>query len=101
MILYNITIIIEDEIERDWLIWMHNIHIPEVMAAGQFVSKRLLKVLDSPNEGITYCVQFISESREAYNNYRLHSEPALMHALQSKFANRLVSFNTIMEFIDQ
>lgn len=101
MILYNVTVIIEEGIEQEWLAWMKHIHIPDVMATGQFISKRLLKVLESPNEGVTYCVQYIADSREEYDKYRLEFEPALLHTLQAQFVNKLISFSTLMEFTDQ
>jgi hypothetical protein len=52
MILYNVTVILEDEIQADWLHWMKEQHIPEIMDTSCFVSYRMLKVLDSPNEGV-------------------------------------------------
>jgi len=99
MLLYNVTIIIEDAAADEWLQWMQEIHIPEVMATGKFVSNRLLKVLDSPNEGVTYCVQYVAENLNDYNDYQQIHAPALQADLQSKFENKLVAFRTLMEFI--
>lgn len=101
MILYNVTVIIDEGIGTEWLTWMQSVHIPRVMEAGRFVSSRLLKVLESPNEGITYCVQFIADSIESYRKYQLEYETGMLNALQAKFPNRLVSFSTTMEFVDQ
>jgi hypothetical protein len=81
MLLYNVTLIIEEAAENEWLQWMKEIHIPEVLATEKFVSNRLLKVLDSPNEGVTYFA------------------PALQAKLQIKFENRFVAFRTLMEFV--
>ncbi|HXI00920.1 MAG TPA: DUF4286 family protein [Sphingobacteriaceae bacterium] len=100
MILYNITVIIDEGIEQEWLNWINSVHIPEVMTKGQFVSHRLLKVLESPNEGITYCIQYIAESKAMYDQYRLEFENVLLNKLQTQFENKLVSFKTIMEFTD-
>ena len=99
MLLYNVTIIVEDAAADEWLQWMNETHIPEVMATGKFVSNRLLKVLDSPNEGVTYCVQYIAENLADYNDYQEIYAPNLQADLQSKFENRLVAFRTLMEFI--
>lgn len=100
MLLYNVTLIIEDSAAEEWLQWMNEIHIPEVMATGKFVSNRLLKVLDSPNEGITYCAQYVAETIEDYQDYQTNFAPALQADLQSKFENRFVAFRTLMEYID-
>jgi len=99
MVLYNVTVIIEDAAAEEWLQWMLEIHIPEVMATGKFVSNRLLKVLDSPNEGITYCIQYVAETVEDYDDYQLNYAPALQADLQRNFENRFVAFRTLMEFV--
>ncbi|WP_122876646.1 DUF4286 family protein, partial [Pseudomonas viridiflava] len=70
MLLYNVTLILEESAADEWLQWMQETHIPEVMATGMFVSNRLLKVLDSPNEGVTYCTQYVAESMENYDQYQ-------------------------------
>jgi hypothetical protein len=99
MLLYNVTIIIEEESASEWLKWMQQTHIPEVMATGKFVSNRLLKVLDSPNEGVTYCAQYVVETQGDYDDYQLNHAPVLQAELKQKFENKFVAFRTLMEFI--
>jgi hypothetical protein len=99
MLLYNVTLIIEEAAAQEWLQWMTEIHIPEVMATEKFVSNRLLKVLDSPNEGVTYCAQYVLENEEDYQDYQDNFAPALQADLQAKFENRFVAFRTLMEFV--
>lgn len=64
-----------------------------------FVSNRLLKVLDSPNEGVTYCTQYVAENQENYNQYQQAYAPALQADLNEKFKNRFVAYRTLMEFV--
>ncbi|RZL62074.1 MAG: DUF4286 family protein [Pedobacter sp.] len=99
MLLYNVTLILDDAAAEEWLQWMQEIHIPEVMATGMFVSNRLLKVLDSPNEGVTYCAQYVAETMENYNEYLVAYAPALQADLNEKFKNRFVAYRTLMEFV--
>ena len=99
MLLYNVTLIIEEASAEDWLLWMQQIHIPEVMATGMFVSNRLLKVIDSPNEGITYCAQYVAQSLEDYQTYQQQYAPALQEDLNIKFEGKFVAFRTLMEYI--
>lgn len=99
MFLYNVTLILEDAVAAEWLQWMQEIHIPEVMATGLFVSNRLLKVVDSPNEGITYCAQYVADSLADYTNYQDNHAPLLQAKLNEKFANRFVAYRTLMEFV--
>jgi len=99
MFLYNVTLILEDAAAEEWLQWMQNVHIPEVMATGLFVSNRLLKVVDSPNEGVTYCTQYVVETLDNYNKYQETFAPALQAELNEKFKNRFVAYRSLMEFV--
>ena len=99
MLLYNVTIIIEDSAAEEWLQYMNEIHIPEVMATGKFVSNRLLKILDSPNEGVSFCSQYVLENLVDYEDYQQNYAPKLQADLQQKFENKFVAFRTLMEFI--
>ncbi|KQN33934.1 hypothetical protein ASE92_14915 [Pedobacter sp. Leaf41] len=99
MLLYNVTLILDDAAVEEWLQWMQQTHIPEVMATGMFVSNRLLKVLDSPNEGVTYCAQYVAETLENYNEYQSEFAPELQESLNRKFKNRFVAYRTLMEFV--
>ncbi len=78
---------------------MLDTHIPKVMDTGKFVSYRLLKVLDSPNEGVTYCAQYVSESLAEYEAYQQLYAPELQAEVQLKFKEKVLSFRTLMEYI--
>lgn len=88
------------EIHADWLYWMKQQHIPEVMATSCFVSHRMLKVLDPPNEGVTYCIQYIADTQEKYNEYINNFAPALRAAFPENFTNKFVIYRSLMEFVD-
>lgn len=100
MYLYNVTLIIDDAAADEWQQWMQESHIPEVMATGKFLSNRLLKVVDSPNEGVTFCAQYVAESLEDYESYQTDFAPVLQHELNERFKDRFVAFRTLMEYID-
>lgn len=100
MLLYNVTLIIEESAEAAWLQWMQETHIPEVMATGKFVSNRLLKVLDSPNEGATYCAQYVAETMDDYTEYQEKFAPALQQKVHDKFENQFVAFRSLMKYVD-
>jgi len=99
MLLYNVTSIIEDAEAEIWLKWMLDSHIPRVMETGKFVSYRLLKVLDSPNEGVTYCAQYVAESNTEYEEYQQLHAPELQAEVQHKFGQKVLSFRTLMEYV--
>lgn len=100
MILYNVTIILDEQIHANWLKWLKNEHLKEIMSTGFFISYRVLKVLDSPNEGLTYCVQYIADSVEKYNEYLQIHPNQLQTNVPAEFLNKFVVFSTLMEFIE-
>ena len=44
MILYNVTISIDENVEQKWLQWMKNTHIPDVMKTNCFIECKLSKI---------------------------------------------------------
>lgn len=99
MLLYNITTIIEEQSTNDWLAWAQEYYIPNVMSTEKFLSHRLLKVLDSPNEGVTFCLQFIAENDEDYQIYLDVFAPDFDKAADEAFKGRCVTYRTLMEFL--
>ncbi len=51
MFIYNVTVKIDKNIHREWLEWMQQIHIPEVMQTGCFAANRFLRLLESDESG--------------------------------------------------
>lgn len=100
MIIYNVTLIIEDDIKDEWLSWMKEIHIADVMATGKFDGFRFLTLLDSPNEGHSFCVQYETSTLERYNAYVEEDAARLQGELAKKFEHRYVAFRTLMETIE-
>ena len=79
---------------------MKEVHIPAVMATGYFNAYNILNVIDSPNEGITYCVQYQTDSLESFNQFYHHHLHRLQDAHNREFENQFVLFNTLMKTVD-
>ncbi len=99
MIVYNETVIVDEAIHRQWLNWMQEQYIPKVMATGHFNRYTILNVLDSPNEGVTYCVQYFADSRDNYNSFAAEHLQALQTIHHQQFENQFVLFNTLMQTV--
>ena len=57
MIIYNVTTNIHESVHDQWLKWMQEKHIPEILATQKFSSARIVKVLvNEEMGGITYSV---------------------------------------------
>lgn len=97
MIIYNVTTIIEDDVHEEYVQYMKNVHIPEVMATGKFYSSNLLRLTEPVNDGITYCAQYITDDTTKLADYRENYSPKLQQDIQQKFANKFVSFRSVLE----
>ena len=100
MVLYNVTVKVNRAAEKEWLAYMQDKHIPEVLATGHFTGYRLCRLLDQPVEDDpTYIVQYECASLHKLNHYQLHFAPALREDMNQKFKDMFVSFRTAMEIV--
>src|ERR1700730_4903117 len=100
MLIYNITIKVEQKIADEWLDWMLSVHIPEVMQTGCFTQNQLLKLLEQDESaGPTFVVQYYVSSPEKYQEYLLHHAPSIRKEFVKRWGEKIVSFRTIMEVL--
>lgn len=99
MLVYNITINLEEEVHYQWLDWMKRKHIPDVMATGLFTEYRLLRLLTPLPEtkGPTYAVQYSCEKQEKLDKYQQQHAPRLQQEHIERFANKFVAFRTVLK----
>lgn len=99
MILYNVTINVEQSVEAEWLSWMQTEHMLDVLNTGMFATARLFRLLDvEQSEGTaTYAVQYFAETMENYQHYQQAFATDLQEEAQQKFGSKAVSFRTLME----
>jgi phosphoribosylamine-glycine ligase len=70
MYIYNVTINIELSIHDTWLQWMKSEHIPAMLATKKFSKALMTKVLfEQEMDGVTYSVQYTTDSKETLNRY--------------------------------
>lgn len=101
MIIYNVTINIEESIEQEWLTWMQQEHIPEMIATGKFVKALMTRVLVKEDMGgVTYSVQYGCPSMEHLQSYYDQDAERLRNQ-SNRFAGKFVAFRTELEVISQ
>jgi hypothetical protein len=99
MIIYNVTINVENDVREEWLNWMKTKHIPDVLLTGYFIDNKICKVLVDEEQGTTYSIQYTCESHDKLKEYqRLHA-PRLQKEVTDKFPNKFVAFRTLLEVI--
>lgn len=101
MILYNVSVNIEKAVESEWVNWMKNIHIPEVLSTGFFISHKFCKMNEPKQDdnSTTYCIIYECNSEEDLENYRINHAPILIAEHENKFGGKFYSFRSILEVL--
>lgn len=102
MIIYNVTTNIQESVHDQWLNWMQQKHIPEILATGKFSSARIVKVLvEEEMGGITYSTQYTTDSKETLDKYYQEDQARFQQEALQLFADKMLSFRTELEIISE
>ena len=100
MYIYNITINIEKSIEEDWLRWMQEKHIPEMLNTGKFFEAKMCQVMVDEDQGLTYSVQYTTDSKETLEKYYQENAAQLRQEGLVLFKEKFVAFRTELKVIN-
>lgn len=100
MYIYNVTVNVSDDIHTEWLKWMRETHIPDVMKTGCFIDSQLVKVLYVEDEGHTYSVQYKFLEMSDIEKYQKEFADGLQAESKIKFENKYTAFRTLLQIID-
>ena len=98
MYIYNVTVTVEHDIHSQWLKWMKEIHIPDVMDTGLFVENKICKLITDDSE-ITYAIQYTFRAMDDLNKYQKEFATKLQKEHSDKFKDKFAAFRTILEII--
>lgn len=100
MILYNITIKIEQAVHEEWLQWMTDTFVPAYLDTGLFTEYKFCRILgDDDEHGITYALQFLSPDLSSFQIYQQLHARRLQNLHAERYPDRYVSFRTLMEVV--
>lgn len=101
MIVYNVTTKVSHAIKSDWLLWMQQEHIPEVVATGCFTHAVIMHLVElDETDGPTYAIQYHAESRADYNRYIQTFSQEMRRKVAEKWGDQLVAFRTVMHIVN-
>ena len=100
MFIYNVTVNIAEDAHNEWLRWMKETHIPDVMKTGCFIDSQMLKVLYVDDEGHTYSVQYKYLEMEDIEKYQKEFAPSLQADYKKKFEGKYAAFRTLLQIMD-
>lgn len=102
MLIYNVTINIDESVHDAWLQWMKERHIPDMLATGKFLQARICRVLvEEEGGGITYAAQYFTRGRELLQRYYKEDAERLRQDMLVRFRDKFVAFRTELEVIEE
>src|SRR5687768_12172166 len=100
MLIYNVTVKVEAGIAPDWLQWMKEQHIPEIMATGCFSHYQMVQLMEQDDsEGPTYAIQYHAPTIEDYERYVLEFADTLRLKSIHKWGNNFIAFRSLMRIV--
>lgn len=95
-VIYNVTVSVDVPVSEDWLDWMKNVHIPDVMATGKFLEAKISKVIGEEEGGKTYAVQYLCSCMEVYEEYRNEFANELQEDHTKRYGKHTAAFRTLL-----
>ena len=100
MIIYNVTLKVDKEIVAEWLQWMKEVHMPELMKTGLFSENKLCRLLEQDEtDGATFVAQYFCKSMTEYNKYISEHSQVMREKGMQLFGGKFAAFRTVMEVV--
>lgn len=98
MVLYNVTVKVDKDIQQEWVDWMKQEHIPDLINTGLFVDAKLFRLLEvDEQDGITYAAQYFCKTLDEYKAYiNQHADTMRSRGIE-RFGDKFVAFRTLMQ----
>ncbi|MBE7171165.1 MAG: DUF4286 family protein [Williamsia sp.] len=98
MIIYNITCKVDWSVHEEWLAWVQQKYMPDMLSIDLFYHGQLVRLLETDEtDGPTYALQFYTHSLENYQHFMTGAGTALLRRQLDHWNNAVVSFGTVMQ----
>lgn len=102
MYIYNVTINIDESVHDEWFKWMREKHIPDMLSTGKFSKAKMSQVMVKEEMGgITYSVQYTTDSLETLQEYYKEDASKLQKEGLKLFRDKFVAFRTELKVISE
>lgn len=101
MLLYNVTVTIDLDVQEEWLRWMQETHIPDVMITGMFISYRLCRLIGHEHtDAEIYTVQYLVQDMTTLLRYQNEFAPELQEQHKMRYDGKYAAYRSVMEVVD-
>jgi hypothetical protein len=98
MIINNITYNVDRTLEEDFLAWLKEVHIPEVMNTLKPKSYKILRLLtEIENAGSTFSVQYKYNSLADFEEFENEFQEDLNYEIHKRYNGHYVFFPSLLE----
>lgn len=102
MLIYNVTINIDENVLDAWLKWMQEKHIPDMLATKKFTKAKMCRVcVNEELGGATYSVQYTTKNKKTLEAYYQEDADQMRAEGARLFPNKFVAFRTELEIISE
>ncbi len=102
MIIYNVTLKVNNDVADEWVAWMKATHMKDLMDTGLFIDCRLCRLMNTAepeDDGSTFTAQYSCDTIEHYNKYIDEHADRLREDMLKLYAGKFVAFRTLMETV--
>ncbi len=101
MILYNVTIKVHTSIQSEWLQWLKEVHVNDILKTECFTHYKILQLLEiDDTDGPTYAIQYFAESKALYNRYIEKYAEEMRTKSFAKWGDKFIAFRSVMRIVD-
>ena len=101
MIIYNVTVKVENAIHESWVQWMRVTHMPDVLGTGCFTNAVMLRLLETDDsEGPTYAIQYHASSKAFYNRYISNYADEMRKRAIDRWGPQFIAFRSVMQVVN-
>lgn len=99
MIIYNVTVSLDPSIHEDWLQWMKETHIPDVMNTNCFIDNKICRLM--VDDEITYAIQYTCKDEATLEHYQASFAPQLQEEHRARYRGKFGAFRTLLEIVHE
>ena len=100
-IIYNVTTQADHNIASQWLQWMKEVHIPDIIATGCFTHAIILRLIEvDERQGPTFAIQYHAESKALYNRYIEIFAEGMRKKVAEKWGNLVIAFRSVLQVVN-
>jgi len=96
MITYEVKLVVQSDIEDEWLHWMRTVHVPDVIATGLLRSYQILKPKGTER---VYLFQYHFENENDFRSYEQNNAEKLRQDVKDRYDGKFSGERTIYEWV--